>query len=64
MPLSRERKDNRGGYITLMMQIEGIMLEAFITGVMIFGRLTLSVPRYLMSSSAAGHIGCYDVGNE
>lgn len=35
-----------------------------ITGVIIFGRRTLSLTRNLMSSSAAKHFGCYDVGNQ
>lgn len=35
-----------------------------ITGVIIFGRHTLSLTRNLMSSSAAKHFGCYDVGNQ
>lgn len=38
----------------MMMQIEGIKLEAFITGVIIFGRHTVSVPRDLQQRNTLG----------
>lgn len=37
-----------------MMQIEGIKLEAFITGVIIFGRHKISVPRGLQLRNKLG----------